>query len=207
MSRIPEQELWQEVLLRQVEDALHGPTGVSGKRNRIAKVHRARAFLTTPSQCLNTVCSLAGLDHDAVVNSMRKQIANAPDPEELTSKPKAHRASFNARPEKPKAKLTKYVDRLLTFEGETLTIQQWADRTGLTVTQIASRLRQHWTVERALTQPMGKRNRGWGATGAANVTHAPGVGSDFRRCEGTGGGRSAQDRPNIGFSPNEKVKA
>lgn len=207
MSYNPEKTLWQEVLLRQVEDALHGPTGVNGKHNRIAKVRSARTFLTTPSQNLATVCSLAGLDHDAVVSSMRKRIANAPSPEDLTAKPRAHRASFTARPEKPKAKLTKYVDRLLTFEGETLTMQQWADRTGLTVTQIASRLRQHWTVERALTQPMGKRNRGWGATGAAGGTDAPGVGSDFRRLEGTGGGRSAQDRPNLSFSPNEKVEA
>ncbi|NDW43658.1 hypothetical protein [Ruegeria sp. PrR005] len=200
MSYNPEKTLWQEVLLRQVEDALHGPTGVSGQHNRIAKVRSARTFLTTPNDSLVTVCSLAGLDHEAVISRMRKQIANAPSPEDLTTKPRAHRASFTARPEKPKATLTKYVDRLLTFDDTTLTMQQWADRTGLTVTQIASRLRQHWTIERALTQPMRKRNRGWGATGAASGTDAPGLGSDFRPLEGTGAGRSAQDRPNLSFS-------
>ena len=79
-------------------------------------------------------------------------------------------------------------------------MQQWSERTGLTVAQIASRLRSDWTVERALTQPMGKRNRTWGATGAAGVAGEPGVVSDFRKIEGTGAGRSAQDSPKLSFS-------
>lgn len=45
-------------------------------------------------------------------------------------------------------------NRRLTYEGETLTLQQWADRTGLDRKTISMRLdRLGWSVERALTTP------------------------------------------------------
>lgn len=207
MTHLPEQKLWHEVLLRQVEDALHGPTGVNGKAHRIAVVEAARALLTKRSQSLTTLCYLAGMEPDAVVSAMRKKIGNAPSPAELAGGTRTNRASLIPRPDKPKAKLVKYEDRLITYSGKTLTMREWSERTGIPVKNIATRLRQDWSIERALTQPMGKRNRGWGATGAANLSHAPGVGSNFRRIEGTGGGRSAQGRPKISFSPNEKIEA
>jgi hypothetical protein len=43
--------------------------------------------------------------------------------------------------------------RKLTHAGETLTITEWARRTGLSQSGIARRLDAGWTVERALTQP------------------------------------------------------
>ncbi|WP_127111718.1 hypothetical protein [Shimia sediminis] len=207
MSINSEKALWQEVLLLQVDDALLGATGANTRKHRIVLIDKARAYLTTPSSDLETVCTLAGIDMAALIEAMRAKIANAPSPTELASRRKANAATLRKRPKQPQPKRVKIADRPITFNGTTLTIQQWADRTGLTAMQIYSRLRQGFTVERALTQPMNKRNRGWGATGAANVTHAPGVGSNFGRLEGTGGGRSAQDRPKISFSSNEKVEA
>ncbi len=194
MSYNPERALWQEVLLRQVDDALLGAAGVTGVEQRAQVIEEARAFLTKPSKHLEHLCLCAGIDADALIAHMRARIAHAPDPATLAANRKASRASVTKRTDQPKAKLTRYVDRQLTFKGETLTMQQWADRTGLTVAQIASRLRNDWTVERALTQPFGKRNRGWGATGVV---------SDFAGSEGTGGGRSAQDSPKISFSELE----
>ncbi len=83
-----ERELWQQVLLQAVNDALHGvPGGMSNKAVRIRDTHAARDYLTTPSQDLSMVCNLAGLDPVAVIERMRKQIAAAPTPEELIVKP------------------------------------------------------------------------------------------------------------------------
>jgi hypothetical protein len=43
----------------------------------------------------------------------------------------------------------------LTFRGETLTLTQWAQRIGVGKTTLACRLRLGWTVEEALTAPLG----------------------------------------------------
>lgn len=196
MNHSPETALWQEVLLRQVEDALHGPSGVSGLDRRIRVIEAARAYLTTPSKQFNTLCLFAGMEPSAVITHMRKQIADAPTPAELAANHKVCRATRMKRDSKPKAKQIKRVDRLITFDGETLTMKQWADRTGISVANIASRLNQDWTIERALTQPIGKRNRGWGATGETVIEHGPGVVSNFGALEGTGGG-ATHKKPRI----------
>lgn len=220
MSYNPERALWREVLLRQIEDALHGPAGITGTADRIRAIKDARRLLSKPSKQLDHLCTLADIDPSAVVARIGKQIADAPTPEQLAAEKKANRVTLLRRATQPKAKRVKVKDRLFTFKGESLTMQQWSDRTGLPVTTIASRLRDHWTIERALTQPIGQRNRAWGYTGVPNVADhtpcaagvansdgRPGVGSDFAQDKGTGGGRSAQDRPEISFSPPEKVKA
>ena len=54
----------------------------------------------------------------------------------------------------------------LTMQGETLTIVEWAQRTGLSTNQIRNRLRKGWSTHRALTAPVdaSKRNKqsgGW----------------------------------------------
>jgi hypothetical protein len=46
----------------------------------------------------------------------------------------------------------------LTFNGETLTIAQWASRLGLNVKTLAYRVRAGWSAEEALTIPL-KRTR------------------------------------------------
>lgn len=45
-------------------------------------------------------------------------------------------------------------NRHIALDGETLTVAEWAERTGLTETTIRSRLRKGWSVERALTEPV-----------------------------------------------------
>lgn len=45
----------------------------------------------------------------------------------------------------------------LTFHGETLTIREWSERTGVDRTSIDWRLSSGWTVKDALTTPVKKR--------------------------------------------------
>ena len=52
-------------------------------------------------------------------------------------------------------------NRYLTFDGQTLTVSQWARKLGIKVDVLNLRLSHYnWTVERALTQPV--RARRWG---------------------------------------------
>jgi hypothetical protein len=47
-------------------------------------------------------------------------------------------------------------NRLLTFNGITLTTVEWADRTGIRDKTIQERIDKHkWSIERALTEPVG----------------------------------------------------
>jgi hypothetical protein len=46
-------------------------------------------------------------------------------------------------------------NRLLSHEGRTLTMAEWAERTGVSYAVIRSRLARGWTVERTLETPVG----------------------------------------------------
>ena len=47
--------------------------------------------------------------------------------------------------------------RKATFNGETLTLYEWAEKTGIPYTDLHSRIVTHkWSVERALTEPVNK---------------------------------------------------
>lgn len=50
-------------------------------------------------------------------------------------------------------------NRLLTFRGETMPLSAWAERVGVHHTVIRARLRNGWSVERALTAPAPKRRK------------------------------------------------
>lgn len=80
-----ERELWQEVLLLAVDEALHGPKHVLDKKQKLHMCRSARAYITTPSRDLSMVCAFAGLDMQAVIERMRVQIANAPAVEDVVS--------------------------------------------------------------------------------------------------------------------------
>lgn len=45
-------------------------------------------------------------------------------------------------------------NRVLEYDGKTMTMSIWARQMGLTPDQVQSRLSRGWTVERALTQPL-----------------------------------------------------
>jgi hypothetical protein len=51
------------------------------------------------------------------------------------------------------------VPNLLTHEGETLSITQWARRTGMSRQVIHYRLRNGWSIHDTLTQPMHPKGR------------------------------------------------
>ena len=47
-------------------------------------------------------------------------------------------------------------NRIITFDGVTQTLQQWADQTGIAYTTIAARIdKYNWSIEDALTKPVG----------------------------------------------------
>lgn len=51
-------------------------------------------------------------------------------------------------------------NRLLTFDGETMTLSQWAEEKGLKVSTLQARIDEyHWTTEKALTTPVKERTR------------------------------------------------
>lgn len=47
----------------------------------------------------------------------------------------------------------------LTFQGETLTVAEWAERTGIRFGTILSRLRYGWSVQKTLASPLLKTGR------------------------------------------------
>ncbi len=47
----------------------------------------------------------------------------------------------------------------ITYNGETLTLSEWARRVGIKHGALFSRLRNGWTVEEALTTPVGQSMR------------------------------------------------
>lgn len=51
------------------------------------------------------------------------------------------------------------INHRLTFNGQTMTINQWAAKTGINNTTIHQRLKHGWSIERTLTEPVahGKR--------------------------------------------------
>lgn len=49
--------------------------------------------------------------------------------------------------------------RLVTFNGETLTITGWSKRTGFSPSVIVKRLDAGWSIERTLTEPLSARGR------------------------------------------------
>ena len=49
--------------------------------------------------------------------------------------------------------------KLITYNGETLTVTEWAKKLGVDYEIIRSRLRYGWTPEKILTTPILKRNR------------------------------------------------
>lgn len=83
----PERGLWQAVLLQAVEEALHGPKNATPYQ-RPLMWREAREYITTPSKDLEMVCSLAGVEMEAVVERMRVQIAAMPAPEEMVERPR-----------------------------------------------------------------------------------------------------------------------
>lgn len=79
------------------------------------------------------------------------------------------------KPHKPKSNATRH-----TFNGESLTVREWSERTGISLAVLGGRLSGGWSIERALTQPVRRSprrggvvaNRGDMAAGPARVSRA-----------------------------------
>ncbi len=48
-------------------------------------------------------------------------------------------------------------NRLLTFQGRTMTLVEWAERLGIKAVTLGQRLLRGWSVEKALTRPVERR--------------------------------------------------
>lgn len=125
--------LWCAVLANVVAEALGNVVGgVSAPtRNRI--ICEARDYITIPNRHFNEVCSLAGLDPEAVRDRVTRQLADTPSPE---------------IPVAPKRGIMRH-----TFDGKTLTLSEWASYTGIREMTLRRRIRMGWPIERALTEP------------------------------------------------------
>jgi len=77
--------------------------------------------------------------------------------------------------------------RLHTFNGMTMTVAEWAAHLGISHSALRVRIMRRGSLAEALCMPKGTY---------------PGEGSNFGPLEGTGGGSTAQDRPQIDF-PSE----
>lgn len=143
--------LWQAVLLRTVADAVLGVANEADRTSRVRICEDARRYLTKPSRDLGEVCTMAGMDMQTVIERMRTQIANAPTPEELADNPRQSVATFTKAAAKPKQKPIPFAERLYTINGDTRTIAEWCQRTGISLALAQSRLNSSWPPERALT--------------------------------------------------------
>lgn len=79
--------------------------------------------------------------------------------------------------------------RRYTFNGKSLTIRQWSERTGLSMRIIDARIRTGWLIERVLTSPVDDRR-----------CCRRGVGQNLAQGAKTGGVSFAHDRPELEFS-------
>jgi hypothetical protein len=127
-ARQGEQALWAAVLLSTVQDALEGASAVNIRRPspvaRIAETKAARRYLTTYSEDLATVCSLAGFEVEFVMQHMRRLIAEAPPAEVLVSNRK------------------KTVAQPVLIDGKFVSRIELAARMGVSYATICNRLRQ-----------------------------------------------------------------
>lgn len=80
--------------------------------------------------------------------------------------------------------------RLITYAGRALTVREWSELIGVPDKTLATRLHLGWTIEQALATPTPEQRR-------------RGVVMNFPPLRGTGAGTSAQEIPEITFSPNE----
>ena len=143
----PHKALWQAVLQRQVDDALSGPQGILPS-NSVGTIKAARRYLTSRGKGLDMVCTLAGLDPQAVVEAMRIRIAAAPSPEHLAQH---HRHKATKPPRTPKPKRPPPEARTITIDGETKSLAEWCSLSGVKVATAYGRLNAGWNPAEAVT--------------------------------------------------------
>lgn len=76
-------DLWRAVVISAIQDAVAGVQMTGSKAQKIRATHDARDYILNYNRDFNEVCSLAGLDSEAVRERVARQIKVAPTPEEL----------------------------------------------------------------------------------------------------------------------------
>lgn len=128
------ENLWRAVLAQTIAEASGRVVSPNSPSHRASVIRKARDYITIPNDDFDTVCSLAGLDPEAVREGVARQLTNPSTP---------------APQEAPKPRqIQKH-----TFNGESLTVGEWSKRTGLSTHTIRSRLRLGWSIEQTLTRP------------------------------------------------------
>lgn len=116
-------QLWCAVVMQAFDDAT-----TNSKSSALDRT-QARTWLTTPSKDFNDVCRFAGFEPEDIRSRALKLIAEADN-----GIPKAQRG------------------RVLTHNGESLTILEWCERLGIDRGTIHARLRQGLPLDRVLAK-------------------------------------------------------
>lgn len=138
------EDLWRAVLMQTIAEARgRVANGGDSPANRQRIIREARDYITIPNRDFDIVCSLAGLNPEAVREGLARQLADALTLDPLTQPvPKPRRRN-----------------RQHTFNGKSLTVAEWSERTGLSRQLIHTRLASGWTIERTLTQAPKQRRQ------------------------------------------------
>ncbi|MDR4306570.1 hypothetical protein IHQ68_08065 [Chelatococcus sambhunathii] len=150
--------LWQAVVVQAIADAT--TMGDHARKDR----EQARAWLMQPNGDLEEVCVNAALDPRTVRAEAARLIAEAD----------------------MKPKRGKKVAQIIHYDGLSLTIAEWAERSGISANTLHQRVRNGWPVERMLTEHAQLSGRGQRKSGGGYLP------TSVDRL-GTGGGSSAQD--------------
>ena len=129
---MPERDLWQAVLMAQIEDAVSPAHIGNSGGNKARRSAEARKYLTTPSKDLETVCCFAGVDMEALIDRMRRRIAELP-PLQVVERKGA---------------------RVVEHDGQRHTVATWSKMVGIPVKALRNRLHNGWKVADALTVPV-----------------------------------------------------
>ena len=125
------------IYLAMIAHALRDATGTIGPALTRSDRDDAREWLTRRSHDLNEFCLLAGVEMDQIIALAKIKIAAHIEGVEL---PKAKRP---AKPSRAK---------VYTYNGQTMSIAQWSEVTGIHKATLRSRI-DHlgWTFEQAIT--------------------------------------------------------
>lgn len=152
-----ERNLWQAVLQLAIDEALEGCSTGAGIDSRKLDTLRAREWFTKHNADFNTVVTMAGLDPVAVREHMIHRIADAPSVDDLfTDRGDKRRAQAAAARNAKAAGAPKPV-KTLTYQGETLTYQEWSERSGIPLVNLSVRIAKGWSASEALNTPIGPR--------------------------------------------------
>ncbi len=200
--------LWCECLSLLIDDALRGVPKEGGKSAEVCirETEETRRYLTIRNRDFDTVCTFAGVDPEATRDRLSALIAAAPSAHDLVTDRRQTGASKQTAKQQAPAP-HQNAPKFSAF-GKSMTLAEWANASGISRELLSSRVHTlNWTMERALTEPL-RSNRSRNQKSAQSTIaarRAPGVGSNSARSLGTGGGRSAQETPEISFQDQEHV--